>query len=236
MTHPSIEERIPVSNIIKDRRFERDELARLSENGKPYWLVNCDLENAKAARLSLAGWVFEGCNIRGANFMAANLDTTLWRRSRGGEVLLRAANMADSRFEVCDFNNSNFEGTTLADCSFDRCKLVGANFTDAKTLNLTFEKSLLGGARLNGVSFRKRQVNGVHFDYAILTECDFSEAVLVDCNFRDATLKKCKFVDADLRGADIAGIKLAGVRAIKGAKISPNQAADLLAEVGLEVI
>jgi uncharacterized protein YjbI with pentapeptide repeats len=232
----SIKDRVPVSKIIKERRIDRDELVRLSETKEPHWLVNCDLAKTNASGLQLTGWVFEGCDIKGANFMSANLETTLWQKSRGGDVILRAANMPDSHFEACDFNNSNFEGTTLADCSFDRCKLIGSNFAGAKTLNLTFEKSLLGGATLKGVSFRNKRINGVHFDYAILQECDFREAILIDCNFHDADIIKCKFVDADLRQSNIGSIKLMHVRLIKGAKISGSQAADLLADVGLEVL
>ncbi|MCS4088614.1 pentapeptide repeat-containing protein [Rhizobium sp. BK176] len=232
----TMEERIPEANVVSDCKLDRAELERLSKAGEPYRLVNCDLEKAKAGHMSFEGWSFDGCHIREANFTGANLRSTMWRRCRGGEVYFRAADLTDSRSEVCDLNNSVFEGAVLENARYDRSKLVGVSIVDAKTTNLQFEKSILNDAVLSGISFKKQTVTGVHFEYAQLKSCDFTEAVFEESSLRNATLERCKFRGADLRGASIMGFTLATIRSMKGAIISQDQAAYLLYEVGVEVL
>jgi uncharacterized protein YjbI with pentapeptide repeats len=232
----SMEARIPQPNVVSDAKLDRAELERLSKTGEPYRLVNCDLEKAKAGHLSFEGWLFDDCNIHAANFTGAKLKSTMWRRCRGGEVFFRAADLSESRSEVCDLNNSVFEGAVLENALYDRSKLVGVKIVDAKTKNLQFEKSILNDAVLSGISFKRQTVTGVHFEYAHLKGCDFSEAVFDESSLRNATLERCKFRGADLRGASIMGFTLATIRAMKGAIISQDQASYLLYEVGVEVL
>jgi uncharacterized protein YjbI with pentapeptide repeats len=75
----------------------------------------------------------------------------------------------------------------------------------------------------------------VDFSDADLNRCDFRDAVLDDCSLRDAHLVDSRFENADLRGADLGGIRLTDMRRFKGATISKQQAATLLAQLGRQV-
>lgn len=234
-TEPADASQFDASLVIEDRAIERDEMARLSVTGHAHRLVGCTLEAVDLSRLNLAGWMFEGCNVKKANFTGASLEATTWIRCKGGLAEFRACHLTESWIEATDFNNSNFQGATLTDAVFARCKLTGANLSEAKTVNLALDGTLLSQARLPGISFRKGRLTGISFEMADLRKCDFRDTVFEDCSLRDANLAECRFDGADLRGADLGGIRLLNAKQFRGATISRDQAGQLLAELGLKV-
>jgi uncharacterized protein YjbI with pentapeptide repeats len=48
-------------------------------------------------------------------------------------------------------------------------------------------------------------------------------------------MQGCRFDGADLRGADLGGLRLVDASLFRGATISREQAAQLLAELGLNI-
>jgi uncharacterized protein YjbI with pentapeptide repeats len=55
------------------------------------------------------------------------------------------------------------------------------------------------------------------------------------CSLRDANVVGARFEKADLRGADLGGLRLIDAALFRGATISPEQAGQLLGELGLKV-
>lgn len=128
-----------------------------------------------------------------------------------------------------------FRRAILTCALFRGCKLTGADLSDARLMDIAFEESLLIGAKLPGLSFRKRTLERLDFSQADLHNCDFRGATFRHCSLRDAHLVACRFEDADLRGADLGGLRMIDARHFRGATISPAQAGQLLAELGLVV-
>ena len=226
----------PSLRTIIDKTLDRSAVEELCNDGTPIKLVGCDLEGADISRLDLASWIFDGCILRQANLIGANLEETQWTGCRGGFADFTSADLSDSTFQSSDFNNASFKRATLTSCRIERCKMTGANLSDAATLGLSFEATLLAGAILPLLSFRKMTLRQLDFAQADLMKCDFRDSVLEDCSLRDANLADARFEGADLRGADLGGLRLFNAKAFRGATISREQAGQLLSELGLSVL
>lgn len=91
------------------------------------------------------------------------------------------------------------------------------------------------GAKLAGLGFRKQRLRRVDFSQADLRKADLRDVVFEACSLRDALLAGARFDKADLRGADLGGLCLVDAALFRGATISREQAAQLLAELGLNL-
>lgn len=122
---------------------------------------------------------------------------------------------------------------SLVDQTLSRAQLEA--LIAAATAPLVFDRCDLAGADLRRLPFRKMQLNQIDFSEADLSGCDFRDAVFLGGSLRNAHLKLTRFEGADLREADISGLKLVDAKLFRGATISLNQAAGLLAEMGITV-
>ena len=199
-------------------------------------LQGCTLDGLDLSRLDMAGWRFDRCSLRETKLIGAVLDGAVFTACRGGFADFRAARMSEASLQSCDFNNATFAEAVLTQARIAGCKLVGADLGKAGTTGLILSDSLLCDARLKGVSLRRASLTGVDFTGADLAACDFREAVFDLCSLREANVTGARFDGADLRGADLGGLRLADASKFKGALVSRRQAADLVAQLGLQVI
>jgi uncharacterized protein YjbI with pentapeptide repeats len=102
-------------------------------------------------------------------------------------------------------------------------------------LGVNFEETLLIAAKLPSCSFHGMLLQRLDLSQADLRKSDFRKAVFRDCSLRDANLTDARFEGADLRGADLGGLRLIDAARFRGAVISREQAAQLLAELGLKI-
>ena len=98
-----------------------------------------------------------------------------------------------------------------------------------------FEDCLMNSADLRRMSFRKARLIGLDLADADLGGCDFRDAVFEGGSLRGANMKGARFDNADLRETDLGGVRLADAKLFQGAWITPRQAAELVAELGLRV-
>jgi uncharacterized protein YjbI with pentapeptide repeats len=75
-----------------------------------------------------------------------------------GQSGTRAINLAQKRFETCDFNHFTLGDSSFSNCTFSDCRFVKANFTNVKFSHCRFE--------------------ACHFLYARFKECQF-----ISCTF-----------------------------------------------------
>ena len=133
--------------------------------------------------------------------------------------------------------NGGSESNPLPGAAFTESKLTGARFTEALTLGLQLQACLLVSADLRGLSFRKQRLQGLRLNAADLSGCDFSDAVLIDCDLSDAHLKNARFTRADLRRAQLGTVQIGDLlQHYKGCTLSVDQAATLVAGLGVEVV
>ncbi|MDE1915279.1 MAG: pentapeptide repeat-containing protein [Sphingomonadales bacterium] len=229
--------RIDPTRTIEGATLARAEIATLiaKAEGGALRLVDSILDEADLSDLDLAGWHFERCSLRRTDLTKANLERTQWLSCRAPFASFFGADLAEATFQSCDINNANLRQTCLMSARLTGCKLTGADLTEARIIDLSCEEVLLAGARLTGLSFRKMRLRRLDFSQADLRKADLREASFEACSLRDALLTGARFDKADLRGADLGGLKLVDAALFRGATISREQAAQLLAELGLRL-
>ncbi|MFF7228987.1 pentapeptide repeat-containing protein [Streptomyces sioyaensis] len=124
----------------------------------------------------------------------------------------------------------------LGGAAFTGCRMIGARLTRHRGLGITFTRCNLAVANLNGLSLRGTRLTGIRFTEADLGGVDFRDTTFEDCRLADANLRAADFTGADLRGADLGELTLTLATQLRGAVISPDQAAQISAALGLAVL
>ena len=107
-----------------------------------------------------------------------------------------------------------------------RLDLRGVHITVCHMAETASSSGLLLGADLRQLSFRKMRRR--------LT-LDLFDADIAGCDFRDALMKLARFEVTHLHEERLGGLKLLDAKLFKGATICYRQAAELVAEPGLNV-
>jgi fluoroquinolone resistance protein len=227
---------IDFAQTIEGATLARADIEALSgAGGRAVHLVDCDLDEAELAGLDLAGWRFERCSLRRADMSKTRLERSQWLSCRGPFTAFFNADLTDATLRSCDFNNGNFRHARLTSTRLTGCKLTGADLSEARVIDIAWEEVLLSGAKLAGLDLRKHHLRRLDFGQADLRKADLREVVFEACSLRDAMLAGARFDRADLRGADLGGLRLVDAGLFRGATISREQAAQLLAELGLKL-
>jgi uncharacterized protein YjbI with pentapeptide repeats len=226
---------INFAQTVEGAALARADIMALVAGSGAAHLFDCDLDEADLADLDLAGWRFERCSLRRADMTKANLERTQWLSCRAPFASFFSADLTEATIRSCDFNNANLRHARLTSARLTGCKLTGADLTDARIIDLHCEEVLLASAKLAGLSFRKQHLRRLDFSQADLRKADLRDVVFEACSLRDALLAGARFDRADLRGADLGGLRLVDAGLFRGATISHEQAAQLLAELGLHL-
>lgn len=210
---------------------------RLADAPAGLRLQHCVLDGEDLEGLDLTRAEFVGCSFAGTRWRRAQLAGTRWRGCRAGGADFELCDLTDARFESCDLNNTQWRRARLSSAEFCEVKLTGARFTDAVTLGMSLKRSLAVNADLRGLSFRKQVIEALNLEGADLSGCDFTDAILRDCNLSNAALKNARFTRADLRGAKLGDIQVGDLlQHYKGSTISTDQAASIIAGLGVQVL
>ena len=125
-------------------------------------------------------------NLRGAQFVASNLEGILFESADLREANFRLANLANASLFGADASGADFTRATLESGEFKDANLSGANFSGAVMKGGDFTRADLSGANLRGVSLLG----------AFLTDADLSGADLTDANLTFADVSGTNFEGA----------------------------------------
>lgn len=225
-----------IEPIKVEGTLEPQALRDLSRQERPVYLFGCDLEEFNLSGLMMPGWRFEECVLRSAKLVDANLEGAVFERCRAAFIDLTRANLLEARIFRSDFSLGRFEAAVVAQASFESVKMRGADFTDASTNGFQILDVVLESAKLWKMSFRRMKLDRIDLSNADLYRCDFREADFLESSLRDAMMNGCSFQGADLRGCDLGGLRLDDAKRFKGAIISSEQGAMLVAQLGLQVV
>lgn len=222
--------------MYEDVVFGKGELERLAQPGVPLHLKGCSLSELDLTGIQMPGWILEQCDLQRTKLHAAMLEGTQWLSCRASFADFTAADLTESTFNAGFVNNTKFCRSKVQGSSFTGCRLTGADFTGCRGFDVTFHEVSLVLASLPGLSFRNTALSNVNFSEADLTKCDFRGATFERCSLREAVLDGARFEGADLRDVDLTGLKIADLGRFKGAKMSSDQAAQLIAGLGIKVV
>lgn len=169
-----------------------------------------------------------------------------------GKLEFIRVSLIGCRFESCDFSKASFAG-----CVFDKCVFTGCTFSDVFFKNCKFTACKGDECSFSDAAFKECIMEDCSFCYANFSKSVWSACTLRSSLFRftfftESKLKNSKLIDVTLSGADffrtpLKGIDLSSCRIdgitvsashseLAGAKISPEQAVDLVRILGVKLI
>ena len=155
------------------------------------------------------------------------------------------------RFENCDFTQTYFRKSQFIDCTFVDCAFEESYFK-ASVLRAcevrggTFHQSHFKNVKLQGVGVYYGNFTNTIWESSTVDACSFKDALFSEVKLKTMRFGKTDFTRADffrtpLKGVDLSDCVIAGItvsddfRDLAGLKISPLQAVDIAALLGVVV-
>ena len=156
------------------------------------------------------------------------------------------------RFFRCDFTKANFYQCAMEGCLFLECRLGGVywkelEMTRCKAEGADLRKSHWKQCAVTDSVFRYANLSGGVWDRTAFTGCSFREAFLTEMRLIKPGLERVDFTKADLfrtplKGVDLSACTIGGITVsqsheeLKGSKINPGQAVDLVHLLGVKIL
>lgn len=203
--------------------------------------VECSFE---AARLSDSR--FHACRFVRTSFREAVVTHCRFDAAQERDACVFAfARLDEARFVDGNLNLVRIDTSTAVDTVFERVAATGLVFDAA------IRRRIAGKRMGGGVCFRDCKLL-----FARFVETDLAGAVFAGCDLREAAFRKADLTgadltrtrlntvdltgatldDADLAGADFDTFDLAALRSFRGMTVSADQAAALLAAIGIRLV
>lgn len=156
------------------------------------------------------------------------------------------------RFINCDFSYGNLFRTQFLSCDFSNCRFAksywnqsgiseskgdGAAFTESTFKCCEFRDSVFHYANLPQTQWEDIKMTGCSFGHA-----SFQAAKFKRIEMRDVVLSGAEFFRSSLKGVDLSQCAIDGIwvsesmKELRGVKINPGQAVDLISLLGIEMI
>ena len=163
----------------------------------------------------------------------------------------------DVVFDHCQFEQSNFDGSDWGYVEFKGCNFLNATFHKSYFSNCKFTNVQLMGADFSMETLLKKcQFHDSNLHYANFSETKMEASFFMDCNlvessFQAVSVKKelsfnaCEinqidFLDTRMKGIDLSKASfddlIVNPELIKGLKINPWQAGQIVAMLGVIVV
>jgi len=141
---------------------------------------------------------------------------------------------ADIRLDSCSLASADWEKGSLSRIEINDCGMVGFRLFDA-----TADDLLVRGSNCEMAYFWKTRFHRARFERCMLRRasfegCDLSGIVFSECDLSGADFRGTKLAGTDFRGSRINGINV-GILDLRGAIISPDQAAELVGLLGVVI-
>ncbi|TWP36505.1 pentapeptide repeat-containing protein [Leekyejoonella antrihumi] len=182
-----------------------------------------------AAGMELTEETYDGPGLRAA--IADAVDPPTLTRCSLVAADLRDADLTEVRFVDCAMDGALLDGAMLGQAVFDGCRLMGASFKKTRGFGFSLRRCNLFAADLTAAPLSHEDLTGCRFTEANLRSADLRDAVLDGCDLLHADLYQAKLTGADLRGAALGPCDLDRLKAMKGAIITTNQAAQILVDL-----
>ncbi|MET9290736.1 pentapeptide repeat-containing protein [Streptomyces sp. NPDC003077] len=209
----------------------------LARRGSRLVLRDCVISRADLRDADLTGATFENCTAVGADLSRAVLAEARFVGGSFATADFREADLGDAAFTDTDLANACLSRAMLDDVTFTGCRMTGADLSALQGLavTLTFSGCSMQLVDLHGTALRGIRVSRCDLTEANLARTDLRDAVFEDCRLREVHFQDTRLSGADLRGADLGEITERVIPLLRGAIISPEQAADVCSALGLQV-
>ena len=211
-------------NILKPQKMLFDNLRTIEDLQKEL-IENDELENVKVKDYSNSNLeVFDfTCNkeiFNNVSIINSRLEKT---------------SFTDVEFCNCNFSNTTFDNCSFIRCEFNNCKLTGCNFIENVLFDIGFIDSNMGYANISTSNLR-----GILFKNISIRSGSLQENKVKNINFKEADLTGTQFFKTSLNGIDLSNSNIEQIAVsledMKGARINPMQAIDLMYLLEVKVV
>lgn len=140
-------------------------------------------------------------------------------------------------FEGCDFSNCSFLDTVWNKSSICGCKGDGGKFISSRWKDCTLSDS----------TFRYGNFSKSLWTRSSLTDCDFKEAAMAEARVggmepHHTSFQSVDFFRTPLKGVDLSDCQIQGItvseslQELRGLRINPGQAVDLVHLMGVQLL
>jgi uncharacterized protein YjbI with pentapeptide repeats len=167
-----------------------------------------DLTFAELRGTNLAGRIFENCNLAGAQFIGANLDRIVVRRTIMDGADLTNVSLIGAMFEEVSAKEMSCDAATIRFVSFIQCRLTSISLTSSLV-----ESSSFADCHLTNTRSSEAKVRDTRFDRCEVRNWQFSRGTFEKCAFRDSKLDNtylqyCAAQGNVLSGCDITEMSI----------------------------
>ncbi len=187
-------------------------------------------------------WLESEAELRGLRLTGAarggaqsgRFSQILWHEARLGAVSMSRAHFEDTIFRGCDIANLDARQVFASRVEVVECRATGFCAPESDWRDATFR-----GSNFSLCQFRHAKFERARFQECDLREADFQNADLRGVIFENCDLRGAQFSFAKLQNADMRTCKTEDLSvdagALRGLIVSPLQAAQLAAILGLQV-
>ena len=156
------------------------------------------------------------------------------------------------RFQNCDFSGAVFDRVEWSGCDFSNCRFGGTVWTDTVVRDCKgdggrFTASRWRGGTLGESAFRCANFAQSRWKKCCMENCQLRRAVLAEADVAGLSPHRTGFQEVDffrtpLKGMDFSDCALEGITVseslgeLRGMKINPAQAVDLIPLLGVQLL
>ncbi len=211
---------------------------------------DCIIRDSHIKGEMLAASIWSNCRFINCQFIGADLSDARF----DGSVFFEGATTRATAFRYCDLGRARFANCNMALVKINGCEAYDVAFEDCQMRGLDLDNTKLvqsaGKRRFASARFKACQLADAIFDKLDLTSCSFEacdlsyatfqqsrlvNAVMRDCNLQSIETTDANFAGADLRGSDLHGFRLTGLKSHAGMRVSAGQQHHLLTGLGIDV-
>lgn len=183
---------------------------------------------------------------------SARFDNIEWLEGDFSSLELEYVVFYHCRFDDCDFYSANFYKTDFISCDFSNCRFQKSywkqsRIIDSKGIGASFPESVFKHCTVSESQFPYANFPKSLFDHTVLrntslSHASFQSAVFKSTQMKDVILSGAELFRAQLGGMDLSQCSIDGITVsssfteLRGIKINPGQATDLVALLGVQMI
>lgn len=205
-----ISKQVEVNKLLAQGRVEEFNALKRNNPKTIFYIKDQEVFDKDLSGLDLSNCVIENTVFRSCDMNKLNVKNSSFKNVRFFVSILR-----NSRFSVCDFDNTVFEVVKTANSLkqsktinpkklvFDSCNFRSSSFTDSDLFGFEIIdshlkdsgliKSRLSDAEINNSQFRTSKLESVKGHRLKITDSKFSNSLIKDLNLRDSIIKSSLF-------------------------------------------
>ena len=182
----------------------------------------------------LPGYVLEGIDFSREDVRGWDFRECVLRKCTLADADLRGCSFIDVIFDHCDLSGCQMENAVFQRVRFDTCRMTGADMPHMVMRNVSFDDCKADYLNLFSGKVNLARMAGCNLSESVWDSVQWQHMEWDGCDLTRATVHFTSLKGLDLRTCKLDGL-LVDIPALRGAVVTPLQAAELAKLLGLVV-